>query len=156
MRRVCALILSLLVLLSGCTGKYKTKEQLLNEGIKLVQNNNPGGAIILFKNALDKDQNYFDARFQLAKAYYAIGKLDAAEKELQKVRRQDPSSREVQIELERVLAHTNRPDDALKEIARYLGDGSTDCDALDIAGWAHAVKEDHPGAVTLLKRAVAA
>jgi thioredoxin-like negative regulator of GroEL len=79
--------------LSGCTGKYKTKEQLLNEGIELVQNNNPGGAIILFKNALDKDQNYFEARFRLAKAYYAIGKLDAAEKELRKVRRQDPSSR---------------------------------------------------------------
>jgi putative PEP-CTERM system TPR-repeat lipoprotein len=156
MYKVCALILSLLVLLSGCTGKYKTKEQLLNEGIKLVQNNNPGGAIILFKNALDKDQNYFDARFQLAKAYYAIGKLDASEKELQKVRRQDPSSREVQIELARVLAYTNRPDDALKEISRYLSDGSTDCDALEIAGWAHAVKEDYPGAVTLLKRAVVA
>jgi putative PEP-CTERM system TPR-repeat lipoprotein len=156
MFRVSALILSLLVLLSGCTGRYKTKEQLLDEGLKQVQKNNPGGAIVLFKTALDKDQNYVEARFQLAKAYYVIGKMDAAEKELQKVRRQDPSSREARIELARVLAHTNRPDDALKEISQYLGDSSTDCDALDIAGWAHAVKNDTSGAVTLLKRAVTA
>ncbi len=122
----------------------------------MAQEHNPGGAIILFKKALEKDQNYFEARFQLAKAYYAIGKLDSAEKELQKLRRQDPSSKDVQIEMARVLAHTNRPDEALKEISQYLGDDSTDCDALEIAGWAHAVKEDYPGAVTLLKRAVAA
>lgn len=144
-----------LILLAGCTGQQKTKEQLVNEGIKLVQENNPGSAIIFFKNALEKDQNYFEARFHLAKAYYAVGKLDAAEKELQKVKRQNPSSREVQIELARIMAYTNRADDALRNIAPYLGDDTTDCEALQIAGWAHVMKEDNQGAVTLLKKAVA-
>lgn len=156
MNRLWVLVLILFILLSGCTAQRKTKEQLVSEGIRLVHEHNPGGAIIFFKNALEKDQNYFEARFQLAKAYYAIGKFEAAEKELEKVRRQDPSSRDVKIEMARVLAHTKRPDEALKEISQYLGDDSIDCDSLEIAGWAHAVKEDFPGAVTLLKRACAA
>jgi len=150
-----SLLLILLILFVGCTDKHKTKEQLVNDGVKLVQDKNPRGAIILFKNALEKDQNYFEARFQLAKAYTAVGNLEGAEKELQKVRRQNPSSRDVQIELARVMVRTNRPDDALKELSPYLNENAADCDALEIAGWAHAMKEDNPAAVMLLKKAVA-
>ncbi len=145
----------LLVLFGGCTSKHKTKEQLVNEGIKLVQEKNPRGAINLFKNALEKDQNYFEARFQLAKAQHAVGNFGAAEKELQKVRRQNPSSRDVQLEIARVMASLNRPDEALKELSAYLGDNAADCDALEIAGLAHAMKEDYPVAISLLKKAVA-
>ncbi len=145
----------LIILLCGCTDKHTSKEQLVNDGIKLVQDKNPRGAIILFKNALEKDQNYFEARFQLAKAYTAVGNMAEAEKELQKVRRQDPSSRDVQIEIARVMVHTNRPDEALKELSSYLGDNAADCDALEIAGWAQALKEDNIAAVMLLKKAVA-
>ncbi len=53
--------------------EHKTKGQLVSDGIRLVQDKNPRGAIVLFKNALEKDQNYFEARFQLTKAYTAIG-----------------------------------------------------------------------------------
>jgi len=154
MYRVSALLMILLLLFAACTDKHKTKEQLVNEGIKLVQNKNPRGAIILFKNALEKDQNYFEARFQLAKAYIAVGNVEVAEKELQKVRRQNPSSREVQIEIARVMVQANRPDDALKELSTYLSDTAADCDVLEIAGWAHAMKDDYPEAVVLLKKAV--
>lgn len=156
LQRIFAVSLLLILLASGCTSRQKTKEELVSEGIKLVQARDARGAIILFKNALDKDQNYFEARFQLAKAYLIVGKFDAADKELQKVVRQDPSSREVRIELARVMAQTRRPDEALKELAPYLGDDSADCDALEIAGWARAVKDDFPGAVTLLKKAATA
>ena len=56
-------------LVSGCTGGAgKTKESLLSEGIKLLNGNNPRGAIVLFRNALEKDRNFFEARFQLARA----------------------------------------------------------------------------------------
>lgn len=155
MNKAVILILILPILLGGCSGRQnKTKEQLVNEGIKLNQQNDPASAVILFKNALEKDPNYFEARFLLAKAYYAIGKINSAEKELQKVRRQNPSSREVQIEIARIMAHTNRADDALKELKNYLADESSDCDAMEIAGWAYAVKKDYTGAITLLKKAI--
>ncbi len=150
-------VLLLLLLLTGCKGQQKTKEQLVNDGVKMLQQDgNPRGAIILFKNALEKDQNYFEARFQLAKAQNAIGNYEAAEKELQKVKRQNPSSRDVQIEMARLKVFTKRPDEALVELSAYLGDDSSDCDALEIAGIAHAVKEDFPVSVLLLKKATAA
>ncbi|MCK9417924.1 MAG: PEP-CTERM system TPR-repeat protein PrsT [Nitrospirae bacterium] len=155
MYKLYSLLMLLLILFSGCTDKHKTKEQLVNDGIKLVQDKNPRGAIILFKNALEKDQNYFEARFQLARAYTAVGNFEVAEKELQKVRRQNPSSRDVQIEIARVMVHTNRPDDALKELSSYLSDKAIDCDALEIAGWARAMKDDNSAAVMLLNKAVA-
>ena len=84
--------------------------------MKHLEANNPGSAIIFFKDALERDQNYFDARFQLARAYSVIGKYDAAERELQKVLRQRPASREAHIEIARVHAYGGKPDEALKEI----------------------------------------
>ena len=78
MSRVGVVLITLLLLLGGCSDKHKTKEQLVNDGIKLVQEKNPRGAIILFKNALEKDQNYFEARFQLAKVYNSIGNYEVA------------------------------------------------------------------------------
>lgn len=156
MYKLYSLLLILLILLGGCTNHNKTKEQLVNDGIKQVQEKNVRGAIILFKNALEKDQNYFEARFQLAKALSATGNFEAAEKELQKVRRQNPSSHDVQIEMARVLAFTDRPDEALKGLSAYLGDNAADCEALEIAGLAYGIKEDYPVAVSLLKRAVTA
>jgi putative PEP-CTERM system TPR-repeat lipoprotein len=154
MYRLSALFIAVLFLFSGCTDKNKTKEQLVNEGAKLVQQKDPRGAIILFRNALEKDQNYFEARFQLAKAYIAVGNLGTAEKELKKVRRQNPSSRDAQVEMARVMAYTDRGDEALKELSGYLVDDKADCDVLEIAGWAHAAKEDYPDAVKLLKNAI--
>jgi putative PEP-CTERM system TPR-repeat lipoprotein len=139
----------------GCTTQHKTKEQLVTEGIQLLQKKDARGAIIRFKNALETDQNYFEARLQLAKTYNLVGNFKAAEKELEKVRRQDPSSREVRIELARVMAFTNRPDEALKELSSYLGDNKADCDALEIAGWAYSIKEDTAVAISLLKKAIA-
>src|SRR5512143_3168813 len=41
LHRIWLLILTLLILLGGCTAQHKTKEQLLSEGIKLVQEHNP-------------------------------------------------------------------------------------------------------------------
>jgi tetratricopeptide (TPR) repeat protein len=156
LKRLFLIVLIFFAVFGGCSNQQKTKEQLVNEGSKLMEQNNPGGAAVLFKNALEKDPNYVVARFQLAKAYYAFGKLDASEKELLKVLKQDPSSRDAHLELSRVMANTHRPDEALKEIAPYIGENYADCDALEVAGLAYAAKNDYPQAVSLLKRSVAA
>ena len=144
-----------LLFAGGCTGRYKTKEALFNEGMKQLEANKPGSAIIFFKNALEKDQNYFDARFQLARAYSVIGKYDAAERELQKVLRQRPASREAHIEIARAHAYGGKPDEALKEIAG-LGSGGNDAEVMEIAGWAHAAKGDYSAAVASLKKVMTA
>ena len=140
----------------GCTGRHKTKEAFFNEGMKQLEANNPGSAIIYFKDALEKDQNYFDARFQLGKTYAVVGKYDAAERELQKVLRQRPALREAQIEIARVHAYGGKPDEALKEIAGLGASARNDAEAMEIAGWAHAAKGNYSKAVALLKEVMTA
>ena len=150
------LILTASLFAVGCPEKYKTKEELHNEGVKLMNANNPGGAIVFFKNALEKDQSYVEARFQLARAYSSFGKFDQAEKEFQKVLRQNPASREVRLELARVHVQQAKPDEALKEMAGFAGAARYDADALELAGMAHALKGNYGTAVTLLKKALSA
>ena len=84
MRRIIALLIALFILSAGCSDKSKTKEELLSEGVRLMKANKPG-AIIYFKNALEKDPNFFEARFQLAREYYRVGKFDSAEDEFKKL-----------------------------------------------------------------------
>ncbi len=150
MRRAVIFILIALSL-AGCSDKYKTKEELFKEGIKIMNANNPSGAIVAFKRALEKDQNFFEARFQLAKAYREVGKLDSAENELQKVVRQDPASKDVHVELGKIYLQTGRPDDALKETAGYINDPSGNPEAVEVAAWAYAMKGGYDASIRLLK-----
>src|SRR5512141_3006006 len=91
---------TLLLLLMICSsGGSKTKEDLYAEGLKQLKAANPNGAVVLFKNALEKDENYVDARFMLARAYARTGKKDQAEKEFLKVLKQNPSRDDVLPEL---------------------------------------------------------
>jgi putative PEP-CTERM system TPR-repeat lipoprotein len=152
-----SIVLALVLLFAGgCRGQYKTKEAFFNEGMKQLETNNPGNAIIFFKNALERDENYFDARFQLAKAYSVVGKYDAAEREFKKVLRQRPDSREAHVGIAGVYAYEGKPDEALKEIAGLGSSGENDVEVMEIAGWAHAGKGDYSTAVALLKKAVTA
>jgi len=148
--------ISMSVLVLGCGQANKPKEELLQEGIKLAGEKNSRGAVVLFKTALEKDANYFEARFQLAKAYSNLGNLESAEKELQKVIRQSPSLKEARIELAKVYVQKSKPAEALKELSEFIKEGSTDSEALEVAGWAHIVKKDYPGAVAYLKKSIAA
>jgi putative PEP-CTERM system TPR-repeat lipoprotein len=140
----------------GCSDRYKTKEEFLNEGIKFINEKDPNSAIIYFKKALEKDQNFFEARFQLAKAYIQAGKSDSAEKELQKLIRQNPNAKEIHIELARVYLYKEKPDDALQELSTFVGDISDNVDALETAGWAYTLKGENNTAIELLKKAISA
>lgn len=153
---IIAVLIMLAAFSAGCTDRGSTKEDLLAEGMRLMQEGNSGGAVVLFKNALEMDQNFFEARFQLAKAYYQSGNFDAAEKELQKVVRQNPSLKEAHIELARVYLQKSRPDDALSEVAALTGTPPCHLDALELSGWAHALKGNHDTAVSMLNQVIAA
>jgi putative PEP-CTERM system TPR-repeat lipoprotein len=140
----------IVLLFAGCA--EKTKEKLLQEGLAQMDDNNLRGAIVLFRSALQKDQGFFEARFHLARAYFEKGDFDSAEKELQKVIRQNPYFKDAHV----VLAHTYlkklKPDDALRQIDEFIA--SDDADALELAGMAYAAKGDHAAALKFLKKAV--
>ncbi len=134
------LVIVCVLSLISCSGK--SKDELLSEGVKLLEANNPMGAIVLLKNALEKDQNFFEARHQLAKAYMAAGKFGEAGQEYQKLMRMDPSRAEFQLELARADLYDNKANDALREVNQYIEAHQASPEALEIRGYAYTANGD--------------
>jgi len=149
-----AFLLILALLFSAC-GR-KTKEELFSEGVRQLKDANPGGAVVLFKNALEKDENYLDARFQLARAYAALGKNEQSEKEFLKVLRQNPSRDEVLLELAALNNAMKRGDRAFRLAERYLSRHPGDLEGLEVLGISRAVGSRFDEAESYLLQALAA
>lgn len=147
------LIIFLLAGLIGCNSQ--SKEDLLKEGVKLSGEGNPSGAVVLFKNALEKDPNYFEARYQLGVAYLKTSKFQKAENEFQKVLLQDPKNPEVLIQLAEIYLNTNRADQAVAEIEKYLSTASKTSKALDLMGRAQAQAGNAAKSEALFREAMA-
>jgi putative PEP-CTERM system TPR-repeat lipoprotein len=128
----------LLFAICGC--ESKNRDQFYAEGLEQMERGNIGGAIVLFRNALEKDLNFVDARYQLATAYTAAGKYEQAEKEFQKLFRQNPSHPGTRLGLAKVYILTNRPDMAIEQARKYLQTKPTDSTALEILGLGFAAK----------------
>ena len=138
--RICILLSIVLFSIVACSSK--TKEELYAGGLAEIKSSNPKGAIVFFKNALEKDTNYYEARYELAKAYLAAGLFDLAEKEFQKALAQKPSQVEIKLQLARLHILVNKPGEAKKEIQEYVqGHGETS-ETLELAGIVSAVQGD--------------
>ena len=107
-------LLILILVCSGCSGK--TSAELYAEGLKQLNAANPSGAVVLFKNILEKDENHLDARFQLAKAYVKLGKREQAEKEFNKVLKLNPLRDDVLLELAVLYNASKKADEAFKPV----------------------------------------
>ncbi|MEA5115745.1 MAG: XrtA/PEP-CTERM system TPR-repeat protein PrsT [Geobacteraceae bacterium] len=131
--------LIILILLVACLAacKAKTKEELYSEGVDKIKQGNPGGAIVLLKNALEKDQNYLDARYQLAVAYMGAGKYEQAEKEFQKIVRQRPAYPGLKLNLAKLYVRLNKPDLAIPAAQDLLKDNPGSAEALEAVGIAY-------------------
>lgn len=150
-------ILLVAILLFSCSAcGSKSKEELFSEGMKQLNGSNPNAAVVLFKSALEKDENYSDARFQLAKAYAAIGKREQAEKEFTKVLKQNPSRDEVLLELAKLLISSKKPDEAFKLAEQYLGKHPGSAECLETLGMSCAANEKYDEAESYLLQALKA
>lgn len=138
----------------GCTAK--TKEELCSEGVKQLKASNPSGAVVLFKNALEKDENYSEARFQLAKAYVRLGKYEQAEKELIKVIRQNPLRDEVTLELAGLYNSMKKTDEAFKLGEQYLIKHPGSVEGLEILGISSEINKRHNEAESYFLQALKA
>ena len=148
------IVLVIMLAVTACSGK--TKEELYSEGLKQLNAANPSGAVVLFKNALEKDENYLDARFQLAKAYAKLGKREQAEKEFLKVLKQNPSRDEVLPELAAVYNSSKKPEEAFKLGEQYLVKHPGSVEGFEILGIASAVSSKFEDAERYLLQALAA
>ena len=149
-------VLVLCVLLACAACGSKTKESLYAEGMKALTVSNPGSAIVYFKNALEKDGNFSDARFQLAKAYASLGKNEQAEREFTKVLTQDPTRDEVVLELARLNNSQGKGEQAFALGERYLAKHPGAVEALEQLGVACAVNRRYEDALSYLGQALKA
>lgn len=151
MKKIC-LLLVLLFVFSGCSSK--TKESLYAEGVEQVEASNPGAAVVYFKNALEKDGNFLEARFQLAKAYAALGKNEQAEKELTKVLTQNPSREDVLLELARINNAMGRGEQAFTFGEQFLSKRPGAIEGLEVLGISCAIMKRYDEALEYLTRAL--
>ncbi len=141
-----------LFILSACGSK--SKNELYADGLKQMEASNPGAAVVLFKNALEKDENFLDARFQLAKAYARLGKHEQAEKEFNKVLKQNPARDEALLELAGSYNALKKADEAFKLGEQYLAKHPDTVEGLEVLGIASAIKNRPEDAERYLQKAV--
>lgn len=157
-RRVLTVHIKILIMLlilaigSGCTGK--SSEELYLDGVKLLRGGNANGAIVLFKNSLEKDQNHLGARYQLARAYASVRKYELAEKEFQKVKLLNPNQREISLDLARLYNSLGKPALAIAQAEEYLSANADSPDALEVIGIAYGIEKRPLEAETFFLRAL--
>lgn len=133
-------VLFLVLTCFGCDNR--TKEELLREGVELRESQNIVGAIVMFKNALEKDPNYYEARHELGLTYLVSGQLVKAEKELEKVFLQNPGDLNIQLELAELHIKTGHIDAAIAILEPYLQAQVPSPKAYKLLGEAYVEKGD--------------
>ena len=129
--------------LGGCDGA--SREELYAQGMEEIKKANPYGAMVFFKNALERDPNYYDARYELAKAFQAVNKTELAENELVVLLQRDPSRDSVRLELARLYIINGKPEQAIKETSAYVQKHGASSETHELLGIASLV-QNHPAA----------
>jgi putative PEP-CTERM system TPR-repeat lipoprotein len=148
------LIVFLIIGLTGCN-KDLSAQQLFENGMMFLESGNTNGAILAFKEAITKDMNYYEARYQLSRAYISQEKYSSARSELEKVLRLNPSFHDVHISIAKIFISSGKTDDAIKEIDVYWSKSSDENpEAYEIGALAYANKRDYAKAEDLLNKAI--
>jgi len=66
----------LALLVAGCSDTEQAKRQFFENGERLLKENKYQEAIVEFRNALQQDDKYGEARLKLAEAYTGAGNAD--------------------------------------------------------------------------------
>jgi putative PEP-CTERM system TPR-repeat lipoprotein len=145
-------LILVLCLLPGC--RTQTRETLLQKGVELAQTGDYDGAIVCFRSALERDANYSEARYELARAYLRTGRFERAENEFQKVLRQDGSYPGLPLELAELNLNTSRTEQALELIEGWLSAHGENSEAFDLKGRVHIARNDFPSAERSFLKAI--
>lgn len=108
----------LVVMLSACNGG--DLEAMVAEGDRYMAEQNYQGAIVIYKTVLEKDPGRMAARLGLGRAYLMSGKIELAETNLEKYRKQNPYDKSVLIDMARLHASMGRNLSAQESLGEFL------------------------------------
>ncbi len=143
------LICALFVL--GCDNK---STDFHAEGRKLMEQDNPGGAVVFFKNALEKNNTDFNIRLDLAKAYLRMGKTDLAEEEFHKCVLQKPDDPELNMELAKLSLAQRKPEKMLEYLAVVEKGAKPTVESRELTAFAYTMLNRHGDAEKALNEAL--
>ncbi|WP_282756070.1 XrtA/PEP-CTERM system TPR-repeat protein PrsT [Desulfuromonas thiophila] len=141
----------LALLLAACPGQ--NKESMVREAAALMAQDNPQGAVVLLKNALEQDPNDAGVRHQLGLAYFRAGKLEQAEKELHKARLQNPANTAVLLDQVQLYLRQQNTEAADETLQQFLEKEAKSSRSQEYLGLIRATQGDLAAAETLLQEA---
>jgi len=144
------LAFALCLVLPACENKDKSKLEHYNKGLSAFKGGDNNTAIIELKIALEKDPNYFEARYYLGNAYLNTGKFESAERELKKAIKLNPSFGDALLPLARSLHAENKLDEALDTVQKRIKNAPQDIDAIEVEAMIRADRNEVKEARKLL------
>lgn len=154
MRNIPVVLTLIILLLAGCSNTDLSKQEYYDKGLIFLENDSPRGAKLAFKKAIEKDPNYFEARYQLALSYLKLGNYEKAEKELLKVLRLNPSYSEAHLSLGAIHVKRGDLDKALEEVDIFFSSDDSNPEAYELAATIHAAKKDYAKAEEILIKSI--
>lgn len=127
----------------------------LAEGRKLMDTGNAAGAVVLFRNALEKNPADYTLHLELGRAYIALAKHDLAEAELQKCLRQQPDDPTLNLALGELYVARNAPAKAFAHLARFEQSKGETAGSRELMGLALAQAHSPDEAQGALERSIA-
>ncbi|OLN29432.1 TPR domain protein [Desulfovibrio sp. DV] len=146
-----ALILALL--LAAC--RQESREALLAEAGKHLQDGNPRGAVVIYKTCLERFPDDPGTRFALAKAYLDIGKPEQAETELRKLANGSGAPADLQVYLGRAKLAKQAPAEARKAFQAQLAAFPDSASAWEGLGFTELQADAPAKAVEAFERSLA-
>lgn len=143
----------LVFLLVGCQGQ--SKEDLLKESETYLEQGNHRGAMVLLRNALDKDPNFTEARMSLARIYFDIGQVDNSLNELSKVEAQSGATPDLLILRAEGYLAKGQPQNSIDILKRLSEEEQNTSRAFGLHGRALAAQRKWASSAEFLRKAVA-
>lgn len=147
-----ATCLCLVLVIAACTGS--DIDEMVSEGNSYLEGQNYQGAIVVFKNVLEKDPSQMAARLGLGRAYLMSGKLELAEKTFEKYQKQNPYDTSVLLDVARLHAAMGRINPALDNLNAFIKAVPDSAEGYEALGIIETARKNYTAAETALNKAL--
>ena len=145
---------ALVALVAGCSNTEQAKKEFFENGERFLKDNKYQEAIVEFRNALQQDEKYGEARLKLAEAYTASGNAAGAFREYVRAADLLPQNNDAQIKAATFLMLAGQFEDARTRILPVVERDPSNVEAQLILGNALAGLKDLDGAVKEIEGAI--
>lgn len=153
-RRYCVILLCCLAAVNVACSNEAAKRRYFESGARYLESGRPADAIVEFRNAVDRDERWGQARFALAEAYAANGDPENAYQNYTRAADLMPDNAAAQVKAATYLLLVGQYEDARTRVQRLLEKEPRNIQAHILLGNALAGLRDLEGAVTQINQAI--